>query len=119
MNVDKYKQQLLALEQQFIRRMRTEETEAAPDSPEPADSGDQSMADELEDESLTLADADSTSLGEVQLALQRIEAGTFGLCEVDGVPIEEIRLQAVPWARYCLAHQQQLEDAAGQRSSTL
>lgn len=37
-------------------------------------------------------------------ALARIEAGTYGVCEVCGVPIEEKRLHAAPTARTCIAH---------------
>jgi RNA polymerase-binding transcription factor DksA len=31
-------------------------------------------------------------------ALRRIERGTYGICEISGEPIEEKRLQAIPWA---------------------
>jgi RNA polymerase-binding transcription factor DksA len=40
----------------------------------------------------------------VHAALQKIEQGTYGLCEVDGNPIEEERLLANPAARTCKAH---------------
>ena len=37
-------------------------------------------------------------------ALQKIEEGTYGVCEVSGQPIEEDRLDANPAARTCKAH---------------
>ncbi len=37
-------------------------------------------------------------------ALKKIEAGTFGVCEVSGEPIEEDRLRANPAARTAKAH---------------
>jgi sigma-B regulation protein RsbU (phosphoserine phosphatase) len=43
-------------------------------------------------------------LGEVDEALQRIERGTFGLCEVCHDPIETDRLLADPLTRFCLDH---------------
>lgn len=43
-------------------------------------------------------------LGEVDQALQRIERGTFGLCEVCHDPIETDRLLADPLTRFCLDH---------------
>lgn len=41
-------------------------------------------------------------LSEVDAALQRIEKGSFGLCETCGEPIEHDRLLADPLVRYCL-----------------
>jgi len=40
----------------------------------------------------------------VERALQKIEDGTYGTCEVDGKPIEEDRLRANPAARTCKEH---------------
>lgn len=37
-------------------------------------------------------------------ALQKIEAGTFGLCEICNEPIESDRLAVIPNARTCKAH---------------
>ncbi len=42
-------------------------------------------------------------------AIRRIECGTYGICEVTGEPIEEARLQAIPWARFSLRGQQEVE----------
>jgi RNA polymerase-binding protein DksA len=35
-------------------------------------------------------------------ALDRIENGTYGICEGEGEPIPKARLEAIPWARYCV-----------------
>lgn len=43
-------------------------------------------------------------LKEVNAALERIEAGTFGKCEVGGEEIEADRLEANPAARTCKQH---------------
>ena len=43
-------------------------------------------------------------LADVNAALERIEAGTYGKCEVGGEDIEEDRLEANPAARTCKAH---------------
>lgn len=40
-------------------------------------------------------------------ALEKIEAGTYGICELSGEPIEEARLDANPAARTCIAHREQ------------
>ncbi len=43
----------------------------------------------------------------VRRALEKIEAGTYGICEISGEPIEPARLSANPAARTCQKH---LED---------
>jgi sigma-B regulation protein RsbU (phosphoserine phosphatase) len=43
-------------------------------------------------------------LDEVDAALRRMEAGTFGLCEVCGDTVESERLLADPLTRFCLDH---------------
>ena len=45
------------------------------------------------------------TLVEIDAALQRIEAGTYGVCEVCGKPIGAERLAAIPWARLCIDDQ--------------
>ena len=48
-------------------------------------------------------------LRDIDGALERLDAGTYGRCEIDGEPIDEERLEALPAARYCLVHEQQQE----------
>lgn len=48
-----------------------------------------------------------TQYNNVKLALDKIQKGTYGMCEVDGKPIEEARLKANPSARTCMAHSSQ------------
>jgi DnaK suppressor protein len=45
------------------------------------------------------------TLVEIDAALQRIDAGTYGSCEVCGKPIGAERLSAIPWARLCIDDQ--------------
>jgi DnaK suppressor protein len=46
------------------------------------------------------------TLTQVEDALARIDEGTYGKCIDCGRDIEEARLEALPWARYCLADQE-------------
>lgn len=50
-------------------------------------------------------------LAEVNSALERIRAGTYGLCGECGEPIPPGRLNALPWARLCLKCQEEEEIA--------
>jgi RNA polymerase-binding transcription factor len=120
MNVQEYKQRLLDLDARLSARVahgREQAREQAVDSAH--DAGDDSVADESQSEDLAEAEFDATVLQDVRDALQRIEDGTFGRCVVDGEPIEPKRLEAVPWARYCLKHQELLESASRQRTPSL
>jgi RNA polymerase-binding transcription factor DksA len=42
-------------------------------------------------------------IAEVDDALRRVDAGTYGICERCGQPIAEDRLAARPFARFCMA----------------
>jgi RNA polymerase-binding transcription factor DksA len=46
---------------------------------------------------------------DVIAALKRIEQGTYGICEYSGKTISEARLEAIPWCRYSIETQQELE----------
>ena len=41
---------------------------------------------------------------DIKAALEKIEKGTYGFCEISGSPIEQERLEANPAARTCKAH---------------
>lgn len=56
------------------------------------------------------ADANRRMLRAVEEALARIREGTFGQCECCGGLISLARLRAIPWARHCVACQEQLEE---------
>ena len=57
----------------------------------------------------TLGNHERTELAEIDHALAKIEAGTFGVCEVSGELIGEPRLTAIPTARYTIEVQAERE----------
>lgn len=48
-------------------------------------------------------------LYEIEEALRRIEQGTYGVCEMSNRPIERERLKVLPFVRYCVAVQSEIE----------
>ena len=52
-----------------------------------------------------LGEGAKQTLDDVNAALQRIENGTYGTCEVCGKPIGAERLEAIPWTRLCIDDQ--------------
>lgn len=61
------------------------------------------------DFALSLLSSDQDALYEIEEALKRIEKGTYGVCELTGKPIPRARLDAIPWARFTVEAQSQLE----------
>ncbi|MBN1268856.1 MAG: TraR/DksA C4-type zinc finger protein [Kiritimatiellae bacterium] len=51
---------------------------------------------------LNLVSSEQDILYEIDEALQRLEAGTYGTCEVCSDPIEKPRLEALPFAKLCV-----------------
>jgi DnaK suppressor protein len=73
------------------------------------DSGDASVADTEVDLGSAERERDTVELRDVRDALQRMDAGIYGLCEECGKPIPLERLRAYPAARYDVEHQQKRE----------
>jgi len=119
MNIVDCKQRLLKLERQIGLRLEQNAETARGVTDDQPESGDVARADELKDEYFWLAESDTAILAAVRDALQRIDEGTYGTCVVDGEPIDEKRLESVPWTPYCLKHQQEIEERAGLRTPTL
>jgi DnaK suppressor protein len=57
----------------------------------------------------TLGNNERVELAELDHALTKIEDRTYGICEDSGEPISEVRLEAIPTARYTIECQEQRE----------
>ncbi len=66
--------------------------------------------------SLELMDSERRLLTEIEEALARINAGTYGICEGTGKPISKARLEAQPWARYSVEYAKMIEQGRVQES---
>jgi DnaK suppressor protein len=120
MNVQHYKQRLLELEKTLSERASRAVAEGRGAFIDSAhDFGDASVADEVASEQFTEAERDSAVRKQIRDALVRVEQGTFGTCLVDGGPIEERRLEAVPWTPYCLKHQQLFDVSSSAKKPTM
>lgn len=64
----------------------------------------------LQDYARGMASTEQDVLTEVAAAIDRIESGTYGKCEVTGEQIPMERLEAVPWARCTVEGQRILEE---------
>ncbi len=65
--------------------------------------------------SLDLISNPKETLKEIDAAIERIFAGTYGICEITGKPILLQRLESIPYVRYSLEGQKQMEEVARTR----
>ena len=61
------------------------------------------------DFALSLVSSEQEALTEIDSAIKRIHAGTYGVCEINQKPIAKERLLAVPFTRYSAEAQKDLE----------
>lgn len=71
------------------------------------DDGIQDLADKAasaysKELNLSLSDTERVTLVAVDEALERVGAGTFGVCTNCGTEVSEKRLQAIPWTAHCI-----------------
>lgn len=55
---------------------------------------------------------DMALLREVEGALERLRDGTYGTCMDCGMPVSRKRLEALPWARYCVTCQERYQSGS-------
>jgi RNA polymerase-binding transcription factor DksA len=87
-------------------RSRAEGSEASAFGMHQADAGSDAYD---RDFALSLLSQEQDALYEIDEALKRIEIGTYGKCEMSGKPIPRARLEAIPFARFTVECQSQLE----------
>lgn len=118
MDLKTARERLLA-ERDRLARLRKQEmetfdetaldTELADYDQHPGDSASQTLEREWE---LSIIESLEGQLSLVDEALKRIDAGTYGLCEICKHPIDEERLIGRPMARFCKKHQEEVEKTA-------
>ena len=87
-------------------RARAEGSEASAFGMHQADAGSDAYD---RDFALSLLSQEQDALYEIDEALKRIDLGTYGKCEMSGKPILRARLEAIPFARFTVECQSQLE----------
>ena len=87
-------------------RSRAEGREASAFGMHQADAGSDAYD---RDFALSLLSQEQDALYEIDQALKRIDLGTYGVCEMSGKPIPHARLEAIPFARFTVECQSQLE----------
>ncbi len=92
------RRKLITMKAELLNRVRQAHQDFAY-SEKTGDEGDQSTAHIEEHSFLVNQERLRNQLVEVEMALARMEQGTFGICEETEELIEEERLLAIPWTR--------------------
>ena len=114
-----------AIDQNFVQRMkktlegradelrrgskRTQQHGRALESGIQGDALDRSITDSTKEFLFNKSTQERRLLNLTEIALRRIGEGTFGECANCGEAINHKRLEAVPWAQYCINCQEKLE----------
>ena len=93
-------------EMDYVQEAINESTQAQ----HQADIGTETLNREVD---LSVLGSVEAELSDVEHALKRIDAGTYGVCEACGKPIGDGRLEALPAARFCLDDQHLAESEFG------
>jgi RNA polymerase-binding transcription factor DksA len=116
----KFYDRLLELREQLLRQMDGLAKESAQEMPSyslhMADSGTDNFD---RDFALSLLSSDQDAVYEIEEALKRIERNTYGVCELTGKTIPKARLEAIPWTRFTVEAQAQLEREGALRQRRL
>jgi DnaK suppressor protein len=116
----KYYNRLLELREQLLHQMNGLAKDSAQEMPgyslHMADSGTDNFD---RDFALSLLSSDQDAVYEIEEALKRIEKKTYGTCELTGKTIPKARLEAIPWTRFTVEAQAQLERDGALRSRRL
>jgi DnaK suppressor protein len=98
--VEKCKKALIETKADILNRVRDVRKDlGSSEDGKSGDEGDQTTKALAENEFLTLNERLRSQLIEIEMALARIENGTYGTCEETEEPIEPDRLLAIPWTR--------------------
>lgn len=113
--IKKCQQKLVSMKTEILNRAKSsafDYNRMQSDRSTTGDEIDQSVAI-LEEQTFLLAqDRMRNQILEIEMALARIETGTFGVCEETEEPIENERLLAIPWTRLSIEGAEIREDLA-------
>jgi len=101
--LNKYKRMLEAKQAELSAGLRNRDDIAIEKTPDAIDEGVFAGEREL---AITNLDRESAILRDIQAALSRLADGSYGTCLRCDAEIKTERLDAVPWARYCVVCQE-------------
>jgi DnaK suppressor protein len=112
-SIQKFKKLLLEKRAQILNRSTVRIKDALSMKPEDlVDESDHAAALIQQGMALEVQERDRHLLREIDHALMKMEQGIYGFCEDTEEPIDEGRLEANPWTRYCVEAAERREQQA-------
>jgi DnaK suppressor protein len=109
--LETFRQRLLAQQQQIVKRIFNleEDLHSVNDAEREVERTDRIQAEASEEVLEKLDEQSRREIEAIQMALHRMDEGTYGSCETCGNDINPARLAAMPMARRCLPCQKLTE----------
>jgi DnaK suppressor protein len=92
-----------------IVHRKKEEQEFQQEEPEIGDEADIATRSVEKEILFDITDSEKQNLDKIEAALRKIEKGAYGRCESCHKTIPRLRLEVMPWARYCISCQSRNE----------
>ena len=107
----KIKQQLIKEKDELVKKLKENQTEEFRKLKDDiGDNFDKASQEISMGTMLALSDLDNKKLEDIEIALNKIELGTYGFCEECGDEIPIPRLEYLPFAKYCIDCQEEIEE---------
>jgi DnaK suppressor protein len=100
-----FRKELVSMRDDILKTVRKQKVDDV-DNGDSVDQASQSIEKELMFE---LSDNERVTLDMIEAAIRKVDNGTFGLCEATQKPISRARLEAIPYCRYSIEYQNQIE----------
>lgn len=107
LNLDEIKDRLIAERENLLNKLK--ENDLSIDDSETPDPVDLAVRNYSKNVMLAVSENDSRQIILINEALERIEDDEYGTCQNCEKEINPKRLDAIPWARYCLNCQELVE----------
>ena len=107
LNLDEIKDRLIAERENLLKKLK--ENDLSIDDAETPDPVDLAVRNYSKNVMLAVSENDSRQILLINEALERIEDEEYGTCQNSEKEINPKRLDAIPWARYCLNCQELVE----------
>src|SRR5689334_5856196 len=115
--LEQFRKQLETRQQELRRTVtRTEEDGRIADAEAAQDIADRAANSYSKEFLFSQSNNDRQLLNMINGAMKRIREGSFGECMSCANEINPIRLEAVPWTRYCIACQERMEQGPMEES---
>lgn len=107
--LDRFKKLLSSQKEELLNNTRIIKEEAQHSPDDLADETDLAVSEVSQNLALRLRDRERVLIQKIEIALSKIEDGTYGTCETCEEPIEPKRLEARPVATMCIACKEEQE----------